>query len=56
MNMFLQNPLKTKLALKAPNGTAKNEIDYMLAIRPDIVKDIEVITKANVVLQVTITS
>ena len=48
MNTFFQKPLKRKWTWKAPNGTVKNEIDYRRATRPDIVKDVNVITKANV--------
>ena len=48
MNTFFQKPLKRKWTWKAPNGTVKNEIDYVMATRSDIVKDVKVITKANV--------
>ena len=51
MNTFFQKPLKRKWTWKAPNGAVKNEIDYVMATRSDIVRDVEVIrliTKANV--------
>ena len=48
MNTFVQKPLYRKWTLKAPNGTVKNEVDYVMATRSDIVKDVKVTTKANI--------
>ena len=48
MNTFFQKPLNRKWTWKAPNGTVKNEIDYVMVTRSDIVKNVKVITKANV--------
>ena len=50
MNTFFQKPLNRKWTWKAPNGTVKNEIDYVMATLSDIIiiKDVKVITKANV--------
>ena len=48
MSTFLQKPLNRKWIWKAPNGLVKNEIDYVIATRSEIVKDVKVITKAHV--------
>ena len=47
MNTFFQKPLNRKWTGKAPNGIVKNEIEYVMVTRSDIVQDLNVITKAN---------
>ena len=46
--LHFQKPLNRKWTWKAPDGTVKNEIDYVMTTRSDIVKEVKVITKANV--------
>ena len=48
MNTFFQKSLHKKWTWKAPNGSVKNEIDYVMAKRPTTVTDVSVFTKANV--------
>ena len=47
MNTFFQKPINRRRTLKAPNGTVKNEIDYVMATRLDIVKEVKVIISAS---------
>ena len=44
MNTFFRKPLNRKWTRKTPNGTVKNEIEYVMATRSNIVKDVKVIT------------
>ena len=48
MNTFFHKPLGRKRTWKGSNSTVKNEIDYILATRSDVAKDVKVITRANV--------
>ena len=52
MNTFFQKSLKRKWIWKAPNGREKNDIDYVMVTKSDIVKDIKVITKAMLVVTI----
>ena len=47
MNTFFQKPQKRKWTWQGPNRTVKNEIDFILTTRPDVVNDVKVITRAN---------
>ena len=47
MNTFFKKPNGRKWTWQGPNATVKNEIDYILATRPDTVKDINVISRVN---------
>jgi endonuclease/exonuclease/phosphatase family metal-dependent hydrolase len=46
-NTFYKKPVGRKWTWQGPNATVKNEIDYILATRPDTVKDISVISRVN---------
>ena len=48
MNTFFQKKANRKWTWKGPNGITKNEIDFILTNRSDIVKDVTVLNKVNV--------
>ena len=47
MNTFFKKSSSRKWTWQGPNNSVKNEIDYILSSRPDVVKDVNVITRAN---------
>ena len=48
MNTFFHKKESRKWTWRGPNGTTRNEIDFILANRPDIVKDVTVLNRVNV--------
>ena len=47
MNTFFQKRESRKWTWRGPNGTTKNEIDFILTDKPKIVKDVSVLNKVN---------
>ncbi|MEG7521681.1 MAG: hypothetical protein M3H12_01060 [Chromatiales bacterium] len=47
MNTMFQNKAGRRSTWKSPNGETKNEIDYILTSRPDIVTDVTVTNQVN---------
>lgn len=48
MNTMFQKKEKRRWTWKSPNGTTKNEIDYILTNKPDIITDVTVINRVNI--------
>jgi len=47
MNTFFKKKASRKWTWRSPNGTTKNEIDFILTNKPTIVKDVSVLNRFN---------